>query len=92
MCVYMHLCMFACECVHVFTGFAGGSGYRDSGSGSTRLCLSPDPVFDNTGHLGQVAPLTGAQYWIIGHQYTDVLCAVCYTSHSATFMVPGTNK
>nr|KAG5711595.1 hypothetical protein BaRGS_016777 [Batillaria attramentaria] len=36
--------------------------------------------------------LSGVQYYIPGHHHTDVVCAVCYTSLSATFMVPGTNR
>ena len=73
-------------------GFAGGSDVHDPGSGSSRLCLSPDPAFDQTVVMGSTARLTGAQYYISGHEYTDILCAMCHTSRSTTFMVPGTNR
>ena len=73
-------------------GFAGGSDFSDTGSGSNRLCLSPDPVFDGTSILRSYGTVSGAQYYVTGHLNTDVLCALCHTALSATFMVPGTNR
>ncbi|KAK7503736.1 hypothetical protein BaRGS_00004859, partial [Batillaria attramentaria] len=77
----------------IHTGYAGGAGYTNSGSGANRVCLTDKPVFDDHTMLsGGHGNLHGAQYWVQGHQRTDVLCVLCHAPYSATFMVPGTNR
>lgn len=78
----------------VYSGFGAGSGNAITGSGANRLCLSPNPVFDQTRYdvRSNTGSLYGAQYYVNGHHNTDVLCALCHTTYSTTFMVPGTNK
>ena len=49
-------------------------------------------MFDNTGYEAAHGQLEGVEYYIPGHLYTDVVCAVCRTSFSDTFMVPGTDR
>nr|KAG5689955.1 hypothetical protein BaRGS_033636 [Batillaria attramentaria] len=74
-------------------GFGGGGAYKDTGSGANRLCLSKEPVFGNKDVLHDAnGHLYGAEYWTQGHERTDVLCSVCHTSYSTTFMIPGTNS
>ena len=55
------------------------------------MCLTKEPVFDNTGYDAH-GQIDGAEYYIPGHHYTDVVCAVCRAPYSDTFMVPGTNR
>ena len=78
--------------MHVSTGVVGGSPHGDTGGAANRLCLTTQPVFDNTLVDPVQGRLTGAEYYITGHQYTDVVCAVCRSHLSTTFMVPGTNR
>ena len=73
-------------------GVTGGSFNHYAGGGANRLCLTKQPVFDDTPLDTVFGQLHGAQYYIPGHHYTDVVCAVCRTSLSVTYMVPGTNR
>ncbi|KAK7504447.1 hypothetical protein BaRGS_00004313 [Batillaria attramentaria] len=73
-------------------GFAGGSSFlQEVGGGANRLCLTLQPQFDTAATLsGYHARMYGSEYYIQGHDYTDVPCAVCRAPHPTTLMVPGT--
>ncbi|KAK7474197.1 hypothetical protein BaRGS_00034546 [Batillaria attramentaria] len=76
-----------------FSTLQAAQAYKDTGSGANRLCLSKEPVFGNKDVLHDAnGHLYGAEYWTQGHERTDVLCSVCHTSYSTTFMIPGTNS
>ena len=70
----------------------GGSLETQTGGGANRLCLTKQPVFDGTTYVTYYGQLEGAEYYVPGHQHTDVVCALCHTSLSDTFMVAGTNR
>nr|KAG5711597.1 hypothetical protein BaRGS_016779 [Batillaria attramentaria] len=80
------------EATIIYTGYGGGSSFTSTGSGANSLCLSAEPVFDGKSHPTDTGKLYGIEYYISNHLYTDVVCVLCYTSFSATFMVPGTNR
>ncbi|KAK7097137.1 uncharacterized protein [Littorina saxatilis] len=80
------------ESTLLYSGVAGGSLNTQSGNGANRLCLTKEPVFDNTTLDTYSGQLDGAKYYIPGHHYTDVVCAVCHSPRSVTYMVPGTNR
>ena len=73
-----------------------GAGARDqyTGSGSNRLCMTKEPVFDyfNPKLSAAVGEVSGLRNYVPGHYNTDVVCTLCRNSYSATFMVSGTNR
>nr|KAG5694457.1 hypothetical protein BaRGS_008696 [Batillaria attramentaria] len=58
-------------------GVAGGSHFGHTGGGANRLCLTKEPVFDSTPTESVYGELSGMEYYLHGHLYTDVVCAVC---------------
>jgi hypothetical protein len=79
----------------VFVEGVVGAGYSGHhGTGANRVCMVLNPVIGTDPPVGDgtgTGSIYGAQYWIQGHQTTDVVCVVCYTDFATTFMVPGTN-
>ena len=81
----------------VYSGWAAGSLYRHSGSGSNYLCLTTTPQYlsygsENNDYRGL---LYGAEYEAIsGQPYHavhnhDVPCAVCHVVQRSVLMIPG---
>ena len=80
----------------IYTGAAGGTDYRGSGSSTTVLCLPLDPVFDSLTKPYVYAELWGAEYQTHEanptHSDKDPVCAVCRTPRPTTIMIPATNR
>lgn len=81
----------------VYGGIAGGANFEDIGGGTNPQCLPWNPTYKSSdnGERDDVfsATIYGSEYQLHGelgkasHQ-SDVPCAVCYTNHSAQFMLP----
>ena len=73
-------------------GYAAGSVSYNKGGGANRLCMTKKPVFGKASIAKYASELYGLEYYMPGRVTTDVVCALCRNSYSATFMVPGTNR
>ncbi|CAC5409099.1 unnamed protein product [Mytilus coruscus] len=78
----------------VYSGYAGGGYFSQSGSASEYVCLPPDPDFQRTsGNDG--GRMYGAEYEgnFFGTQDEDVPCSVCRkTTSTSILMIPGKNN
>ena len=80
----------------VYEGIAAGSWYSSGGGGSNYLCLPKDPKYSSYRSGAQSeSPIYGAEYEgtgaPLGQFEHNVPCAVCCTSRSKHFMLPGKN-
>jgi hypothetical protein len=77
----------------VYGGVMGGEYETHAGGAANYLCLTLSPVMsDQASRYPYVAYLYGAEYETgDAHQNKDPVCAVCYTPHATTLMIPGTN-
>ena len=82
----------------VYEGIAAGSWYTHSGGGSNYLCLPKDPEYSNyRPGVQSDSTVYGAEYETFGEPPLghvndhNVPCAVCCTSRSKHFMLPGKN-
>ena len=88
----------------VYSGYAGGSWYGDSGAASNYICLAPDPQWDHYSDAHDAgAHVYGAEYqfgefgipgvaqFMGGNSVyqEDVPCSVCRSSRPTTIMIPG---
>ena len=89
----------------VYSGFAAGSYFTESGGAANYICLSPDPDWDhyNDSHDAYGARVYGAEYQSDGIEKLDqflgrnvededVPCSVCRTSRPTVIMIPGKNQ
>ncbi|XP_076070485.1 short-chain collagen C4-like [Mytilus galloprovincialis] len=87
-------CQNKTDTEQVYSGYAGGGMYDQSGSAADYVCLPPDPDFVKTsGYDG--GHMYGAEYEsnFFGTWNEDVPCAVCRKSRSTSIlMIPGKNK
>lgn len=81
----------------VYSGYAGGSGYGDTGGSSEFLCLTPNPKFTSKTLPNQYAGhLYGTEYESLNFfahnaQDEDVPCSVCRSRYRRSqLMIPGT--
>ena len=82
----------------VYEGIAAGSWLAHSGGGSNYLCLPKDPEYSSyRPGVQNLSPIYGAEYEThdqppLGHvNQHNAPCAVCCTSRSTHFMLPGKN-
>ena len=86
----------------VYTGYAAGSSYIDSGAAVNYLCLPTKPLwgeYDDSANAA--ARIYGAEYQVFGSDSNrffkknvgdnDVPCAVCRTVRPSLLMIPGRN-
>ena len=90
----------------VYSGYAAGSDYRDTGAAANYLCLSPDPLW---GHYSDThdadAKVMGVEYELYGtlpgdttpffHKNLhneDAPCSVCCSPRPNVIMIPGRNQ
>ena len=89
----------------VYSGFAAGSHYTETGAASNYICLSPDPNWEhyNDSHDAYGAHVYGAEYQSDGIdnmakflgqnvQDEDVPCSLCRSSRPTVVMIPGKNQ
>lgn len=79
----------------LFTGYAGGGHYDQSGSAAEYVCLPPDPDFVKASGTDN-GRMYGAEFntnlFASNADHEDVPCALCRLKHSAsTIMIPGKN-
>ncbi|CAG2197661.1 unnamed protein product [Mytilus edulis] len=83
----------------VYSGYAGGGHYDETGSAAEPVCLPKDPDFVKTSHSISSGNMYGAEFF--GHnnffgansQFQDVPCAVCRVKQaSSVIMIPGKNR
>ena len=91
----------------VYSGYAAGSLYSNTGGAANHLCLSPDPIWDHyTNARDAVARVYGVEYKF-RHNDADKLrhtaffgkrlddqnapCSVCQTQRATMLMIPGRN-
>lgn len=79
----------------LFTGYAGGGHYDQSGSAAEYVCLPPDPDFVKASGTDN-GRMYGAEFntnlFASNADHEDVPCALCRPKHSAsTIMIPGKN-
>ena len=90
----------------VYSGYAAGSDYQNSGAAANYICLSPDPLW---GHYNDAhdadAKVLGVEYELYGaapgdttaffhknlHE-EDAPCSVCRSTRSTVLMIPGRNQ
>ena len=90
----------------VYSGYAAGSDYRDTGAAANYICLTPDPLW---GHYSDAqdafAKVMGVEYEFYGaapgdttaffhknlHQ-EDAPCSVCHSPRTSVIMIPGRNQ
>ena len=90
----------------VYSGYAGGSDFQDSGAAANYICLSPDPLWGNYSDAHDAsAKVMGAEYEFYGaapgdtsaffhknlHQ-EDAPCSVCHSSRPTVILIPGRNQ
>ena len=89
----------------VYSGYAAGSDYQETGAAANYICLSPDPLWGyyNDAHNAD-AKVMGVEYELNGaapdtkaffhknlHE-EDAPCSVCRSSRPTVIMIPGRNK
>ncbi|XP_071140525.1 uncharacterized protein [Mytilus edulis] len=80
----------------VYSGYAGGGKYADSGSAAEPVCLPKDPDFVKTSGSGN-GHMYGALFehndFASNSHHQDVPCAVCRVKQaSSVIMIPGKNR
>ena len=90
----------------VYSGYAAGSDFRDSGAAANYICLSPDPLW---GHYSDAqdsdAKVMGVEYELAGAAHGDTTaffhkslhdddapCSVCRSPRPTVIMIPGRNQ
>ena len=90
----------------IYSGYAAGSDYMDSGAAANYLCLSPDPLWGNyTDAHDAGAKVMGVEYELYGtvpgdttaffHKRLhneDAPCSVCRSPRPTVIMIPGRNQ
>ena len=91
----------------VYSGYAAGSLYSDTGAAANHICLSPDPIWDHyTDAVDALARVYGVEYEFYGSvadkpRHTaffgkrldnqDAPCSVCQSPRTNVLMIPGRN-
>ncbi|XP_071124078.1 uncharacterized protein [Mytilus edulis] len=80
----------------VYSGFAGGGYYGESGSAAEYVCLPPDPNYVKTSGGADNGHMYGAEFnsnfFASNANGEDVTCALCRTNQATSvIMIPGKN-
>ena len=89
----------------VYSGYAAGSDYQDSGAAANYICLSPDPLWGYYNDADNArAKVMGVEYELDGaipdmmaffhkniHE-EDAPCSVCRSPRPTVIMIPGRNQ
>ena len=91
----------------LYSGYAGGSFYSNTGAAANHICLSPDPIWDHyTNTSDALARVYGVQYEFRANdadkpRHTaffgksldnqDAPCSVCQSPRTKFLMIPGRN-
>ena len=90
----------------VYSGYAAGSDYRNTGGAANYICLSPDPIWGHYNDAHDAAgTVFGVEYQFEGampgydtttffHKKVhdeDAPCSVCRSRRSTVIMIPGRN-
>ena len=91
----------------VYSGYAAGSLYSNTGGAANHLCLSPDPIWDHyTDAVDALSKIYGVEYEFTANaadknrhtaffgkrlQDQDAPCSVCQSSRTKVLMIPGRN-
>ncbi|CAC5406426.1 unnamed protein product [Mytilus coruscus] len=79
----------------VYSGYAGGGKYSESGGASEYVCLPPDPNYSKTivsDHGRMYGAEFNSNFFASNADDEDVPCALCRTTQATTvIMIPGKN-